>query len=240
MKPVFQSTKVIELGSCAFRQWRASHSHCRFLHGYQLKAKLWFGSSSLDEKNWCVDFGSLKDLKAELKSIYDHTTTVAADDPELETFKSLHDKGIIQLYVLKDGAGIERAAENVYHIANRHVRNLTSDRCWVDKVEVFEHEENSATYSQEDVVTQNQTFKVDTASTILDNNITLGILGAQGVITTSPITPGTGIINALPTDDTFVDNIPTQTPVHERGARIGSGPVSNGMSNPFAGTSWGA
>ena len=152
MKPVFQSTKVIELGSCAFRQWRASHSHCKFLHGYQLIAKLWFSGSSLDEKNWVVDFGGLKELKAELHSMYDHTTTVAADDPELETFKQLHDKGIIQLYIMKDGVGIERAAENVFNVADRHVRKLTNNRCWVDKVEVFEHEDNSATYSKAEAV----------------------------------------------------------------------------------------
>ena len=152
MKPVFQSTKVIELGSCAFRQWRASHSHCKFLHGYQLIAKLWFSGSSLDEKNWVVDFGGLKELKAELNSMYDHTTTVAADDPELETFKQLHDKGIIQLYIMKDGVGIERAAENVFNVADRHVRKLTNNRCWVDKVEVFEHEDNSATYSKAEAV----------------------------------------------------------------------------------------
>jgi len=148
---VFQSTKVIELGSCAFRQWRASHSHCRFLHGYQLKAKLWFSGSSLDDKNWVVDFGGLKELKAKLNSIYDHTTTVAADDPELETFKQLHDKGIIQLYILKDGAGIERAAEVVFNIAQEHINSITNGRCWVDKVEVFEHEDNSATFSSNEL-----------------------------------------------------------------------------------------
>ena len=59
----YVSTKVIELGSCAFRQWRADHSHCHYLHGYQLKAKYWFGCKELDNKNWAVDFGGLKDLK---------------------------------------------------------------------------------------------------------------------------------------------------------------------------------
>jgi len=97
----YQSTKVIELGSCAFRQWKATHSHCQYLHGYQLKAKLWFGGNELDDKNWMVDFGSLKDLKQQLKALFDHTTTVAQDDPELETFKELDKKGIIQLRVLE-------------------------------------------------------------------------------------------------------------------------------------------
>jgi 6-pyruvoyltetrahydropterin/6-carboxytetrahydropterin synthase len=220
MKPVFQSTKVMELGSCAFRQWRASHSHCRFLHGYQLKAKLWFSGSSLDDKNWCVDFGGLKALKAELNSIYDHTTTVAADDPELDTFKQLHDKGLIQLYIAEKGVGIERAAENVFEIADRHVRELTSGRCWVDKVEVFEHEENSATYSTDSV---------------------LGLVSMDlPTVTTYSFNAETEIQPAVTTSEVPY-NEPTniQQPPPNRGAAVGN-VVSQGMGNPFAGTSWGA
>lgn len=143
----YQSTKVVELGSCAFRQWRATHSHCQYLHGYQLKAKLWFGCNELDEKNWCVDFGGLKELKQHLKELFDHTTTVALDDPELETFKELDKKGLVQLRVFENGVGIERVAEAVYTQANDFIKYHTNDRCWVEKVEVFEHEDNSATYS---------------------------------------------------------------------------------------------
>ena len=143
----FKSTKLIELGSTAFRQWRADHSHCKYLHGYQLKAKLWFGCNELDEKNWAVDFGGLKVLKSKLQHVFDHTTTVAADDPELEVFKDLDQKGIIQLRVFENGVGIERCAEVVYEIAQEHINNLTGGRCWVDSVEVFEHEENSAIYT---------------------------------------------------------------------------------------------
>ncbi|NBP03793.1 MAG: 6-carboxytetrahydropterin synthase [Proteobacteria bacterium] len=144
----FQSTKLIELGSCAFRQWRANHSHCRYIHGYQLKAKLWFNCSSLDDKNWAVDFGGLKELKAKLQNQFDHTYCIAADDPELATFEMLDKKGIIQLRVFQDGVGIERTAEYVFNVANQHVKDLTQNRCWVDRVEVFEHEENSAIYSE--------------------------------------------------------------------------------------------
>ena len=143
----FKSTKLIELGSTAFRQWRADHSHCKYLHGYQLKTKLWFGCNELDEKNWAVDFGGLKVLKSKLQHVFDHTTTVAADDPELEVFKDLDQKGIIQLRVFENGVGIERCAEEVYEIAQEHINNLTGGRCWVDSVEVFEHEENSAIYT---------------------------------------------------------------------------------------------
>lgn len=231
MKPVFQSTKVIELGSCAFRQWRASQSHCKYLHGYQLKAKLWFNGSSLDDKNWVVDFGGLKELKALLQNIYDHTTTVAADDPELDTFKALNDKGIIQLQILEGGVGIERAAENVFVIADRCVRNLTNGRCWVSKVEVFEHEENSATYTQEQVATQS--FKVDVPPTILDNTLNLGSCVTQETVTFGSTTPGNSISEAQPVDDT-----PAPGRMTSRGAVVGNA-VTSGMGNLFGGTSWG-
>ena len=85
----FQSTKVIELGSCAFRQPKANHSHCKFLHGYNLTAKFWFGANELDENNWVVDFGGLKGLKEKLKNQFDHTTCIAANDPVLPIFQQL-------------------------------------------------------------------------------------------------------------------------------------------------------
>ena len=43
----YTSSKVIELGSTAFRQPNAD-SHCKYLHGYQLKAELTFGCEKLD------------------------------------------------------------------------------------------------------------------------------------------------------------------------------------------------
>ena len=180
----YQSTKIIELGSCAFRQWRATHSHCRFLHGYQLKAKLWFGCSSLDDKNWCVDFGGLKELKAKLQHVFDHTTTVAADDPELATFEELDRKGIIQLRVLEKGVGIERVAEVVHSIANSYITSLTNSRCWVDKVEVFEHEENSAMFTTQ-----------GTSVSMNNQSITLNDVNISTPLASEPITEPAPVTN---------------------------------------------
>jgi len=155
----FQSTKVIELGSCAFRQWRAEHSHCKFVHGYQLKAKLWFGGEELDERNWIVDFGGLKKLKEAFKYQFDHTTCVAGDDPELDLFKEMERRGAIQLRIMPNGVGIERTAEFVFNIADEHVKQITNGRCWCERVEVFEHEDNSAIFEKQreqtvDVITE--------------------------------------------------------------------------------------
>lgn len=216
----YQSTKIIELGSCAFRQWRATHSNCRFLHGYQLKAKLWFGGSALDEKNWIVDFGGLKELKAKLQHVFDHTTTVAADDPELATFEELDKKGIIQLRVLEKGVGIERVAEVVHSIANSYIKSLTNGRCWVDKVEVFEHEENSATFT-----TQSTSVSMSNQTVTL-NDVTIN--------TSTNTEPGESITKL----ERVEEDIKPAPAINTNAAHVGPN-TSQGLGNIFAGTSWG-
>ena len=187
----YQSTKVIELGSCAFRQWRAHHSHCHFLHGYQLIAKLWFGGSELDDKNWIIDFGGLKELKNKLQFVFDHTTCIAADDPELETFKELDRKGIIQLRVFERGVGIERVAEVVYQIASEHIKEIAGDRCWVEKVECFEHEDNSAIYTPSKASAELET-PVAPQETITVNYSPPSPPAKLGANVGSNVTPGKG------------------------------------------------
>tara|TARA_R110002094_G_scaffold57143_2_gene68253 strand:- start:541 stop:846 length:306 start_codon:yes stop_codon:yes gene_type:complete len=58
--------------SAVFRQPNADHSHCHLLHGYSLAFKFTFGCNKLDNKNWAVDFGGLKGIKAWLEDSFDH------------------------------------------------------------------------------------------------------------------------------------------------------------------------
>lgn len=141
----FTSTKIIELGSCAFRQPTAD-SHCRFIHGYRLTAKFWFRAKELDHNNWVVDFGGLKDLKKLLEDQFDHTTCIARTDPKLEIFKQMRDAGVCDLRIM-DGVGIEKFAEWCHATADNFVGITTNMRCRCVAVEVFEHEKNSAIYS---------------------------------------------------------------------------------------------
>lgn len=143
---MFSSTKIIELGSCAFRQPQAE-SHCRFLHGYRLTAKFWFEADSLDQNNWVVDFGGLKGLKKLLKNQFDHTTCISRTDPKLDVFKKLKEAGVCDLRVM-DGVGIEKFAEYCHTVAEAYVDELTDSRCRCMKVEVFEHESNSAIFER--------------------------------------------------------------------------------------------
>jgi 6-pyruvoyltetrahydropterin/6-carboxytetrahydropterin synthase len=144
---MFQSTKVIELGSCAFRQPSAT-SHCKWLHGYFLTVKFWFAAETLDEKNWVFDFGGLKTLKETLEKQFDHTTVISKHDPFLPKFEELHQLGVIDLRVM-DGVGVEKFAEYCLNAANNFVNAASNGRVRCVKAEVFEHPKNSAIFKNE-------------------------------------------------------------------------------------------
>ena len=112
-------------------------------------AKFWFDCTELDHRNWCVNFGGLKELKQILQKQFDHTLVLAVDDPLLTHFQELHKQGGCDLRVM-DGVGIEKTAEWCFKIANLFLRSNdeTYKRCWVSKVEVWEHEQNSAIYTE--------------------------------------------------------------------------------------------
>ena len=132
--------------SCAFRQWRATHSHCSKLHGYALGFKFTFAASTLDDKNWVVDFGGLKELKEQLKYWFDHTLAVAIDDPSLSTFKVLQNEKLFDLRTFNK-VGCEAFAEFAATLATRELIEQRMDsRVWVVQVECFEHAGNSAIY----------------------------------------------------------------------------------------------
>ena len=209
----YESTKIIELGSCAFRQWRAD-SHCKYIHGYRLIGKFWFECNHLDERNWVVDFGGLKELKNELEKQFDHTLCIASDDPMLASFRELHRVGAVDLRIMVDGVGIERTAEWCFKTADRQVRALTNNRCWVSRVEVWEHDKNSA------IVSSGYQHVPDHNPYASDKHVTTNNTIAT---TLQPSLEQVNVVNAGV-------NV-------EMGAPLGT-KVTKGMSNPFAGTSW--
>ena len=128
--------------SAAFRQWRAD-SHCKFLHGYSLEFEFEFGADELDEKNWVVDFGGLKELEIWLRSNFDHKTLVASDDPRISEFELLNNNGIIDM-VGVESTGAEMFAKMAMEYSSKMIQEKYADRCWVESVTVREHGANSA------------------------------------------------------------------------------------------------
>mgnify|MGYP005991737999 FL=1 len=130
--------------SCAFRQWRAKHSHCKYIHGYALSVRLNF-KGMLNDRNWVYDFGDLKFVKEFLEETFDHKTVIAEDDPELETFKELEEKGLIQLRIIPH-VGCEKFAEYICKQIATTIEVNSNERVKLMSVEVREHSGNSAIY----------------------------------------------------------------------------------------------
>ncbi len=133
--------------SCAFRQWQATHSPCRFLHGYALAFRFTFGCTTLDDRSWCIDFGGLKPLRAWLHEMFDHRLLAAADDPDLPTLRALDRAGLARLRVLTM-VGCEAFAAEAHDWAAAFVARETAGRVWLDEVQVSEHAGNTASYSR--------------------------------------------------------------------------------------------
>jgi len=156
--------------SCCFRQWRATHSHCSLIHGYSIGIKLIFESDTLDSKNWCMDFGGLKQFKEWAEYMFDHTLVVAEDDPMLEFFKHMHEivdvekdhlstvpheRGALCDLRIVPGVGCEKFAELCYNKMAELLEEMKQNNAGrypvnagvrLKSVEVFEHDANSAIY----------------------------------------------------------------------------------------------
>ena len=131
--------------SAVFRQPNADHSHCHLLHGYSLGFKFTFACDHLDNKNWAVDFGGLKPIKAWLEDSFDHKTAIDKADPHIDVFLDLEKKGLIDLRIF-DGVGAEKFAYHAFVFADNLIKEKTDSRCWVHSVECSEHGANSAIY----------------------------------------------------------------------------------------------
>ena len=151
MQPVtykYVSTKeYVDAFPVAYRQWRAD-SHCNLIHGYAFSMKSWFGTNDLDVRNWCADYGGLKELKSVLQDQFDHTLLVAEDDPELETYKLLEQKNMARLTILPN-LGCECLADQLYRYVNAvyipdYWGPAEAERLWCYRVEVRETQSNMA------------------------------------------------------------------------------------------------
>jgi 6-pyruvoyltetrahydropterin/6-carboxytetrahydropterin synthase len=144
----YRSSKTFghDLGlSACFRQWRAKHSHCQYLHGYALAVHLEFEADQLDERNWVVDFGSFDTVKEFLRHTFDHKLLVAEDDPQRDTFEALGALGLAQVLVLP-AVGCEKFAQYVHSYVRQWLRGQYGEAIRLVSVTVREHGANSAEY----------------------------------------------------------------------------------------------
>jgi len=151
----FQSSKVFDGFSTVFRQWKATETHCRFVHGYGISFKIYF-EGELDHRNWVWDFGGMKRAKTKIDGMspkawmdymFDHTLVVAEDDPFKNAFLEMDEAGAAQVRII-EATGAEKFAEFVFNKINEFVKTETENRVRVTKVKFMEHGKNAAYYSE--------------------------------------------------------------------------------------------
>jgi 6-pyruvoyltetrahydropterin/6-carboxytetrahydropterin synthase len=141
------STKTYkQIGPVAYRQWKAD-SHCKLIHGYALSFHFEFECDTLDARNWCMDFGGLKDLKFKLEDWFDHTLLLAEDDPHKEIILELSKRGLAKITMVEK-TGCEGVADFLYEYVNTiflpSFGKSEAERIWCCKVEVRETDSNMA------------------------------------------------------------------------------------------------
>lgn len=139
--------------SCCFRQWRAEHSHCRFLHGYALSVRFIFIARNLDKHGWVMDFGGLKQVKAWLQQNFDHKILLSADDPSRALFQDMAQAGMCETVILPI-VGCEAFAFYIWQNCDALVRQISQDRVRIESVEVREHGGNAALFKTENPFNQ--------------------------------------------------------------------------------------
>lgn len=132
-----------------------------------------FESTTLDDRNWVMDFGGLKAFKDWAEYMFDHTTILAKDDPHLDKFEALaalglNDQGGCVDLRIVDDVGCEKFSELAYTVLSDIISTYKRGEPWVlltqtgekvyearypigadvrvKSVEVFEHAGNSAIY----------------------------------------------------------------------------------------------
>mgnify|MGYP001495396814 CR=1 FL=1 len=143
----YTSSKRIGPISTGHRQWKDG-GHCSFIHGYGRYVEITFACNKRDERGWVMDFGDLRDIKQWLEDEWDHRLLIAYDDPLIDEFIVLHNRDALNLNILPEeyGPGIEDSCKYVYDNVNPMIKEKTNNRVWIQKIRVYEHENNWAEY----------------------------------------------------------------------------------------------
>ena len=96
----FTSTKSFYNFPCAHRQYRHD-GNCHVIHGYSRSFHFVFGIKSFTKEGFAVDYGDLKELKAHLEHMYDHTLVLDEDDPYMDKFRELEKAGVCRIELIQ-------------------------------------------------------------------------------------------------------------------------------------------
>jgi 6-pyruvoyl-tetrahydropterin synthase len=131
----FHMRKLFDNLPCCHRSW-ANQGKRFFLHGCERSFEVEFACAET-ESDTVVDSTAVRVIRAALRYQFDHTTLIAADDPQRELFKLLAERGVIDLRIM-DNTGMEGSAAWVFDTAERIAGLATAGRVWVSRIKARE------------------------------------------------------------------------------------------------------
>ncbi|OMC54351.1 hypothetical protein A5745_00920 [Mycobacterium sp. IS-2888] len=127
---------------CCYRSW-ANQGKRFFLHGYERTFEVEFAWAETEPET-VVDPGAVRVIRAALRYQFDHTTLIAAADPQRALFELLAERGVIDLRIMDD-TGMEGSAAWVFDTAERIVSLATGGRVWVSRIKARERRNHVVT-----------------------------------------------------------------------------------------------
>lgn len=133
---------------CCYRSWARQGKHV-YLHGYELTFDIEFACAETElGPNVVLNNRHLKDVRSVLRRQFDHTTLIAADDPQIALFEVLAERGVIDLRIMIS-TGMQAAAAWVFDTVDSIVFEATKGRVWVSRVLARESRNNVITLTAE-------------------------------------------------------------------------------------------
>jgi 6-pyruvoyl-tetrahydropterin synthase len=117
---------------------------CAKFHGYDRSVHFEFAGKP-DEHGWLYPFGGLKQVKALLEYYLDHTAVITGNDPRLSDIIKANEKSeFLDLRILPYGVSMEMTALFLWEQINPEIVVSSQYRAYISKIEVREHDSNSA------------------------------------------------------------------------------------------------
>lgn len=138
----FHMRKLFDNLPCCHRSW-ANQGKRFFLHGYERTFEVEFACAET-ESGTVVDSSAVKEIRASLRCQFDHTTLIAADDPQRDLFELLAERGVIDLRIM-DNTGMEGSAAWVFDTAKQIVGLATAGQVWVSRIKARERRNHVVT-----------------------------------------------------------------------------------------------
>ncbi|MGE2816336.1 6-carboxytetrahydropterin synthase [Mycobacterium heidelbergense] len=139
----FHMRKMFDNLPCCYRSW-ANQGKRFFLHGYERTFEIEFACAETEPDTSVVDPGAVRVIRAALRYQFDHTTLIAADDPQRALFELMAERGVVDLRIMDD-TGMEGSAAWVFDTAERIVGLATGGRVWVSRIKARERRNHVVT-----------------------------------------------------------------------------------------------